>query len=106
MNDHGVTVAVGMMVSPYPPQMGASCGRFHTPSASNAEICIQDIMKEELAGDAWNILKKTEETREAAIIAVCSNRILRSLLTRHLYDQGNCKKSVSRNNLFSILIHD
>lgn len=78
----------------------------YTTMVMNEELTIKAIMEEELKGDFWEGLKYAVEAKATTRNSVSTNCTFKTHLRRCLSATESCKKSVSREYLFTIMKYD
>lgn len=93
------------MMSPFPPHIIASIGRFFVCTAPSEEHAIKEIMEEYLKGKSRKRISQTAETRKNSINAVCTNAVLRMSMKIYLSDTASYEKRVCRDCMFTTILY-
>lgn len=106
MNESGVVVTGGTMVSPCLPHLLVQNEKMYTTTKAYEEMCIKVIIEDELKGKQWGSLKQTDKAKMTTINAVSTYTILKMHLRRYMSYTASDEKQTARDFLLSFLNND
>lgn len=84
VNEHVIVVGEGKIISPLPPQLISTSGKFVVPRVTCDEYALRLMMQHQMKGKQWENLCKTEEFRKASMKVICESNKLRTLFKRFM----------------------